>query len=341
MKKIIITLIIILLLGLSIFAGIHFLSPDKDETIMNSGYVSGNTAGNLYNGGSFCEINGTIFFSNPSDGGKLYSMDANGGNLKRISLDVATYINADENYVYYVRNNPGDSLNFNFVAFHRNALVRMDHDGENVVILDTEPCLYASLIGNYIYYLHYTQEDASTLYKVRIDGEEQQQVLDQAVFTCNADGQYFYYHGMDEDGSIHRFDTVSDTTTTIYEGNCFQPIVSDGSDLYYIDGNTDYSIIHTNLKFDEPAYVTRDSVDCYNVYGSYIYYQRFDKDGSALCMIKNDGTEFQILQEGDFCDIHVTSNYVFFKEYHSGEIYYFTRNNPSEIELFRPGSVEE
>lgn len=340
MKKIIITLITVLLLGVAIMAGTQYLSSNKDDTIMNSGYVSGNTAGNLYNGGLFCEINGTVFFSNPSDGGKLYSMDANGGNLKRVSLDVATYINADENYVYYVRNNAGDSLNFNFVAFHRNALVRMDHDGNNLVILDTEPSLYASLIGNYIYYLHYTQEDASTLYKVRIDGEEQKQVMDSAVFTCNADGQYFYYNGMDSDGNIHRFDTVSDTTTTVYEGNTFQPIVSDGSDLYYIDGNTNYSIIHTNLNFDEPTYVTRDSVDCYNVYGSYIYYQRFDKDGSALCMIKNDGTGFQVIKEGDFCDIHVTSNYVFFREYHSGEFYYFPRNNPGEIELFRPGTEE-
>lgn len=340
MKKLLLILLTVLLLCAGGYAAMHFFNFGKNDTIMNSGYTKGNTAGNLYNGGTFCEINGTIFFSNPSDGGKLYSMDANGGNLKRISLDRATYINADENYVYYVRNNIGESLDFNFVAFHRNALVRMDHDGENVVVLDTEPSLYASLIGNYIYYLHYSQEDASTLYKVRIDGEEQQQVLDKAVFTCNVDGQYFYYNGMDTDGNIHRYDTVGDTTTTIYEGNCFQPIVSDGSDLYYIDGNTDYSIIHTNLNYDEPVFVTRDSVECYNIYGSYIYYQRFSEEGSALCMIKTDGTEFQVLQEGDFCDIHVTSNYVFFKDYHSEEVYYFSRNNPSEIELFRPGTVK-
>ncbi len=338
MKKYIITIIAVAILGLLIFLGTRVAEP---ETKMNHGYVNGNTAGNLYNGGLFCESNGVIFFSNPSDGGKLYCMDANGNNLQKLSNDVATYINADENYVYYVRNNPSDSLNFNFVAFHRNALVRMDRDGKNVVLLDTEPSLYAALLGNYIYYIHYSENDASQLYRVRIDGEEQKLVMNDPVFTCNTDGQYFYYNGMNDDGNIHRFDTATNTTETVYIGNAFQPIVSDGKDVYYIDGNTDYSIIHTNLQFDNPTYITTDSVDSYNVYGSYIYYQRFDEDGSALCMIKNDGSEFQVIREGDYCDIHVTSYYVFFRDYHSGNMYYFLRTNPDSVERFNPGVIED
>lgn len=339
MKKIIIGIIVVLLLGAGIFAVTQLSNP---ETKMNQGYVNGNTAGNLYNGGLFCEHNGEIFFSNPSDGGKLYSMDSNGKNLKKLSEDVATYINADENYVYYIRNNAGESLDFNFVAFHRNALVRINRNGGNLVILDTEPCLYASLIGNYIYYIHYDQLEASTLYKVRIDGEEQQQVMNEAVFTCNADGQFFYYNGMSSDGSIHRYDTVSDTSATIYVGNSFQPIVKDGVDVYYIDGNTNCSIVHTNLNFDNPTFITKDSVDAYNVHGSTIYYQRFDEDGdSALCMIKNDGTGFEELRKGDFCDIHVTSYYVFFRDFHTKEMYFFSRTNPYVIEKFDPGKLDK
>ena len=338
MKKIIIGLIVVLLLGGFVFLNITF---GERETKMNEGYVNGNTAGNLYNGGFFCEHNGVIFFSNPSDGGKLYSMDSNGKNLKKLTDDVATYINVDDNYIYYVRNNAGESLDFNFVAFHRNALVRVDHDGKHLLILDTEPCLYASLIGNYIYYIHYDQLEASTLYKVRIDGEEQQQVMSESVFTCNADGQFFYYNGMSSDGSIHRYDTVSDTSTVVYAGNCFQPIVKDGVDVYYIDGDTDCSIVHTNMNFDNPTFITRDSVDAYNVHGSYIYYQRFDKEGSALCMIKNDGTEFEVLREGDYCDIHVTSYFVFFRDFHTKEMYYFTRTNPYVIEKFDPGTLKK
>ena len=337
MKKIIIGIAAVLLLGLLIFAGTKLSNP---ETKMNEGYVNGNTAGNLYNGGLFCEYNDVIYFSNPSDNGKLYSMDSNGNNLKKLTEDIATFINVDDNYIYYVRNNAGQSLDFNFVAFHTNALVRVDHDGKHTLILDTEPCLYASLIGNYIYYIHYDKNEASTLYKVRIDGEEQQQVMSDAVFTCNADGQYFYYNGMSADGSIHRYDTVTDSSTVVYVGNSFQPIVKNGVDVYYIDGDTDCSIVHTNINFDNPTYITTDSVDSYNVHGSTIYYQRFDKNGSALCMIKNDGTGFEVLREGDYCDIHVTSYYVFFRDFHTEEMYYFSRTNPYVIEKFNPGTTD-
>lgn len=337
MKKIIIGIIVVLL-GVAIFFGSKLLEP---KTKLNEGFVNGNTAGNLYNGGLFCEYNGVIYFSNPSDNGKLYSMDSNGKNLKKLTDDNATYINADDNYVYYIRNNSDSNLNFGFVTFHRNALVRVDHDGKNLLLLDTEPCMYASLIGNYIYYVHYDTLDASTLYKVRIDGTEQQQVMKEAVYTCNSDGQFFYYNGMSLDGAIHRYDTVSDSSVIVYAGNTFQPIVKDGVDVYYIDGDTDCSIVHTNMNFDNPTYITRDSVDSYNVHGSYIYYQRFDKNGdSALCMIKNDGTELQELRKGDFCDIHVTSYFVFFRDFHTREIYYFSRSNPYSIERFHPGVIK-
>lgn len=338
MKKFIIGIITILIIVAAFFFGSKFFNS---STQMNSGYVNGNTAGNLYNGGLFCEHNGTIYFSNPSDYGKLYSMDSNGQNLKKLADDNATYINVDDNYVYYIRNNSDASLDYNFVSFHRNALVRIDHDGKNLVLLDTEPCLYASLIGNYIYYIHYDKNDASVLYKVRIDGEEQEQVMSEAVFTCNADGQFFYYNGMDSDGNIHRYDTVSDTSIVVYEGNCFQPIVKDGTDVYYIDGNTDYSIVHTNMNFDNPTFITKDSVDAYNVHGSYIYYQRYEKNGeSGLCMIKNDGTESSFLREGDFCDIHVTSHFVFFRDFETSKMYYFSRTNPYNIQEFKPGAVD-
>ena len=338
MKKFILGVIIFFSIGFIALYATKFSTP---ETKMNQGYVNGNTAGNLYNGGLFCEYKGVIYFSNPSDGGKLYSMDSNGNNLKKLTNDNATYINVDENYIYYIRNNTGSDLDYNFISFHRNALVRVDHDGKNLVLLDTEPSMYASLIGNYIYYIHYDKQEASTLYKVRIDGEEQRKVMSEAVYTCNAVGQFFYYNGMSTDGSIHRYDSVSDTSIILYAGNCYQPIVKDNADVYYIDGNSDYSIVRTDINFDNPTYVTRDSIEFYNVHENTIYYQRFDKkNASGLCMINTDGTGFYELKQGDFCDIHVTSTYVFFRDYHTKEMYYFSRTNPYQIKRFAPGKVK-
>ena len=57
-------------------------------------------------------------------------------------------------------------------------------------------------------------------------------------------------------------------------------------------------------------------------------------------MIKNDGTGFEVLRKGDFCDIHVTSYYVFFRDFHTKEMYYFSRTNPYQIEKFKPGKLD-
>ena len=82
-KKISIIIAVIVVIALIAAAVIfHYLS---NRTHFNEGYVNSNTAGNLYNGGLFCEYDGTVYFSNPSDGGKLYSMSPD-ENLSERSL---------------------------------------------------------------------------------------------------------------------------------------------------------------------------------------------------------------------------------------------------------------
>ena len=56
-KKISIIIAVIVVIALIAAAVIfHYLS---NRTHFNEGYVNGNTAGNLYNGGLFCEYDGT------------------------------------------------------------------------------------------------------------------------------------------------------------------------------------------------------------------------------------------------------------------------------------------
>lgn len=161
--------IIIIAVLVVVFAGLGFYSHQKSKIKYNTSYVNGNTAGNLYNAGLFCEKNGTVYFANPDDDYRLYSMDTNGNHLKKLSYDRVMYINADDHYVYYVRNNENNGTGFDFFSYARNSLCRIDQNGENTKILDKDPCLYASLVGNYIYYLHYDDKDATTLYKIGMD----------------------------------------------------------------------------------------------------------------------------------------------------------------------------
>ena len=60
--------------------------------------MNGSTAGNLYNGGLFCEYDGTVYFSNPSDGGKLYS--GRGISTDIVGASIRAYLNALNKIVY-------------------------------------------------------------------------------------------------------------------------------------------------------------------------------------------------------------------------------------------------
>lgn len=102
---------------------IHFFHT---KTRFNDTYVNGNTAGNLYNGGMFCEYDGTVYFANPDDNYRLYSMSLNGDDVKKLSNDTATFINADEHYIYYARNNKAENSDFSFLRWNNNSLCRIN-----------------------------------------------------------------------------------------------------------------------------------------------------------------------------------------------------------------------
>ena len=140
---------LVLFLLLTIAAALGIYRHLSEKTKFNETYVNGNVAGNLYNSGLFCENDGTIFFSNPADENKLYSMNSDGSNVKKLCDDTALSINADANYVYYVRNNQKKDPDtaFSFLNINTNSLCRIRRTGgDSVKILDSSRCSDASLI---------------------------------------------------------------------------------------------------------------------------------------------------------------------------------------------------
>ena len=54
-------------------------------------------------------------------------------------------------------------------------------------------------------------------------------------------------------------------------------------------------------------------------------------------MIKNDGTEFCVLFSGNFSNIHVTSYYIYFTDFNTGQVFCTPTSDPGEISPFHPG----
>ena len=68
---------------------------------MNDAFTTGNTAGNLNNGGLFCESGDRVYFANAYDNGALYSMNPDETDLIKLGDNAVSSINAAGNYLYY------------------------------------------------------------------------------------------------------------------------------------------------------------------------------------------------------------------------------------------------
>lgn len=331
-KRFLIPIIIVLIIaGYAIF---YYIST---RTHLNDSYVNGNTAGNLYNSGIFCEQNGTVYFSNPNDNHYLYSMDTASGEVKKLYEDVASFINADDHYVYYVRNNVSKDFQFSFLHFNTNSLCRYDLKTGKVRILDSAPSIYASLIGNYIYYIHYDTETASTLYRIKIDGTEKEQVDTNPYFTCSANGQYLYYNGIEKDHNIYQMDTATGVSQTICTGNYWMPS-ADNENIYFLDCEQNYCLVKLERSMAEPVVLTSDRIEYYNVCGDLIFFQRNNLDGdSALCCMNTDGSNYKVILEGNYTNICEASQYIYFSPVgEESTIYRTPANGNGEVTAFNP-----
>lgn len=313
LKTSIVSLFIIIIIFI-IIETFSILYQYSKKTIMNTGNVSGNTAGNLYNNGIFCEYNNKVYFSNSYDNGNLYVMNSDGSNIKMLCNDTVSYINVAGKYIYYARNNLSDK---NMHAIFRGNLFgvyRINTNGKNILCLNDETCGVVSLGNNTVFYQHYEPESALSLRSISIDGTNEKDLTNDAINpSCIVDGT-MYYNNVSGNFNLSTLDVESKITTEIYNDMCWNPIYDDNY-VYFMDISNDYSLARVNLSTFQKEVLGTGRVDTYNLYGDYIYYQANDAKNPKLCRMKKDGTKVEDIIYGNFCNINVTSKYVYFNQF--------------------------
>lgn len=335
MKKVKIGLIVI---GLIVLCGIIFFIFKSRQTQFNDDYASGNTAGNLNNGGLFCEYDDKVYFSNPYDEGKLYVMNSDGSDIKMLSEDTVQSINVYGKYIYYTikdttQKSTNDSV-LGFINTGKNCLCRININGKNRKYLDSDPSMNASLVGNYIYYIHYDTENASTLYRVKIDGKEKAEVSKNPL-NCNSvyNGK-IYSNNIVNNGDPIILSPETNNTITIYDGDSYNCVTQDGSYLYFMDCENDYRLVRVDLSTAKKETIVDERIETFNLYGDVIYY--LTNNEPALYKIDSDGNNSQKIMDGAFSDINITSQYVYFHDFGVDAPIYMTPLNGTGVSIFDP-----
>lgn len=304
------------------------------KTVFNTTNVSGNTAGNLYNNGLFCEYNDKIYFSNAYDNGNIYVMNSNGTNIQKLYNDTASYINAAGKYIYYARNNLNEDTIGAIFRGNLFGVYRINSDGTNNLCLSDKPCGVVSLGNNKVFYQYYEAETALTLKSISIDGKNEEIVDKSAVKpACIQDG-LMYYNNVKNNFNLCTLNIENNSVSEIYEGSCWLPIYDDGY-VYFMDVDNNYSLARVNLSTKEKESLNTGRVDTYNLYGDYIYYQENDSENPRLCRMNKNGSDAQTIIEGNFCNINVTSEYVYFTQFgYETPIYKVSRTGSLDVTRF-------
>lgn len=333
--------IFIFLVVVTVFVIFGILIYSSGRTYFNDDTEVGNTAGNIYNGGLFCEQDDKIYFSNDADDGSLYVMNSDCTNIKKVYDDKAVFINADENYIYYVRaNNTRENQVGAFMMFYNTGVFRINQNGKNLKLFTGNPGAYLMLFGNNIYFQRYDVGVGLYLYKYQIDAKLERLLVEDAVIPAAFIDNSLIYNGYSMDHNINSMNLKSFTSHAKIEGNYYYPIFI-GDYIYYLNLDKKYNIYRMNSDGSDPIPVIKDRVSTYNITndGKYLIYQVDDGKHNRICRYNLETLTDETLMKGNYKQIHVTDNYVFFKDFDNTNTYIINSDGTANVSTFDPSGA--
>lgn len=316
-----------------LLTGLTILNTRLNKIADNDISVTGNTAGNLNQHGLFCESDGMVYFSNAYDNGSLYSMTIGEADVQKLANGTAASINAAGDYLYYFMDTSSNGGEFGYVL-RTYGVYRARKDGTDPTCLDRNAAVTMQLIGNYIYYQRYNSADFTQFYKIKTDKTDNVMVADAIINPGAVSNGIIYYNGQDTDHYLYALDTRTDTSSLVWEGDLWYPVYRDGY-IYYMDVADNYKICRYSLSDGTAETLTQDRADSFNLSSSYIYYQKNDATAPALMRMRLDGSDPEVVADGNYSDINITSQYVYFHEFNNEvPVYHTPADSAVDVQIF-------
>ncbi len=308
------------------------------KVAMNPKGTIGNSAGNLNNGGLFCEYNGRVYFSNAADQDRLYSMNPDETDIKLLNKVRVRNVLAGGKYLYFYQSGSTAESGLGrlpgLLSFCRSNL-----NGQNLTALTTDSVVSAQLVDNYLY-MQANNSEGTFFYKLKIDKSEKIDLTTEMINpACARDGE-IYYNGVTNDHYLYKLNTVNDSVSELWNGNLWYPVL-DGDYIYYMDVGGNYRICRYSLSTGEVQELTSDRADCFNVGNGYIYYQKNDPVKPQLKCMQTDGSNSLVIAEGNYTRIHMTSQYVYFQLFGEEQAIYHSLLGSSTYSVFASAASAE
>lgn len=334
-KTFFVLLFLVILLG-GLLAGSIILNRIPE----NPAGTIGNSGGNLYNNGVFCENEGQVFFANPYDENTLYVMNSDETEFQKLTTVGVKSINAAGKYVYYYQDSVGDGSGLGYTV-KTTGMYRMRKNGKDPECLKREPMLTMNLVDNNIYYQHFDDEGGLNLDRISIDKSSEATVLEGIMSPASAANSVIYYSHPEDNFLLYSYDTRTGINSLLWNHKVYNPIYHTDGYIYYMDIENNYQLHRYKPSTGEDQTLTYDRVDNFNIYDNCVYYQQVSQDTPALKRMQTDGSYVETIMLGNFENISLTSQYAYFTEYgSSSSIYHQSLWGPVNPSTFTPPVLE-
>lgn len=279
------------------------------------GYVAQyGTMGNTINEGRLVVDGDTIYYSEPRDGGRLYSMDLDGNNKKKLTESEAHFINvlddkilySDRSNNYYgctVSKNGGEPevlipvMSMDYILFDDRIYFSNWADGCKIYSINMEGkdlqkvCdMGAENLCQYGAWIYFTARDMSSeLYRVKINGEGLDQVNSDESMTPNVYNGILYFINWSDNGTLYSVDPDNALASYIqvYDKHVANINICDGM-LYFSDWSVGGKPHRMDLETGDIIKLSDDRASHLAVYGDWLYY-RNSNDANRVYRVKTSG----------------------------------------------------
>ena len=146
-----------------------------------------------------------------------------------------------------------------------------------------------------------------------------------------------YYSGTQTNHYLYALNTATDNSSKFWRGNLWYPAV-EGDYIYYLDVAEGYCLCRYSISQDNIEVLTEGRIDCYNLAGSCIYYQKNSAAEPQLKCIRTNGSDVRGIADGNYTNINVTSWCVYFQAFDDNNTMYHTPLGGSGYSIFNPVS---